>query len=314
MIARWLGAAAALPLLTAVPAPAVAWGPAGHRIVAAIAMDRLRAVSPATARAVTRILGTTTIAAAAVWPDTLRADPQRAYTLPWHFVDIPTTADHYDPLRDCKLQAGRPACALGRDPTCGDCIVAEMERCERDLRNPHTSANKRREALMFLVHFVGDLHQPLHCADDHGDHGGNTKLVCLFRHCWDTYGQNIGKNYTLHAAWDSYMIAHQEVTEHLDERHYAERLERTIAQLSPAAIAERERGTFVAWAEQSHQKAVMHAYKLPPRVKRRNPYDRVSRLYYPIGEAYFDESIAVIDDQLINAGIRLAKVLRGMLE
>jgi hypothetical protein len=295
------------------PARARAWGGAGHHIIARIAMDRLATTSPATAAAVRRILGGTSVESAAVWPDTLRGDPAYANTLPWHFVDIPTDADHYDPTRDCARESG-PVCTVGQDAACGDCVIAEIERNQRDLRAPKTTRAKRREALMFLIHMVGDLHQPLHCADDHGDRGGNTKPVCFFGQCWITHGDGAGKNNNLHAAWDTSMITRQQPRHGGGEREYAAALERAIDQLSPTAISERESGTLIDWAEQSHQRAVDHAYKLPPRVKKRNPFDRVSYGYYPLGESYFQDNIAIVDDQLMSAGIRLAKVLRDTVQ
>jgi hypothetical protein len=295
------------------PGRARAWGGAGHHIIARIAMDRLASTSPTTAATVRRILGGTSVESAAVWPDTLRGDPAYANTLPWHFVDIPIDAAHYQATRDCARESG-PACTVGQEPTCGECVIAEIERNQRDLRDRKTSRTKRREALMFLIHMVGDLHQPLHCADDHGDRGGNKKPVCFFGQCWTTHGDGAGKNNNLHAAWDTSMIARQERARHGGEREYAAALEQAIGQLSPAAISKREGGTLIDWAEQSHRHAVNHAYKLPPRVKKRNPFDRISYRYYPLGESYFQDNITIIDDQLMTAGIRLARVLRDTLE
>jgi hypothetical protein len=89
------------------------------------------------------------------WADEIR-DQQRD-TGRWHFVDIPLTAPGYDPRRDCPDRA---------------CVVAQIENDMRILGDRRLSDGARAEALRFLIHFVADVHQPLH-AEDNGDRGGN---------------------------------------------------------------------------------------------------------------------------------------------
>jgi hypothetical protein len=163
----------ALVLLSA-PDPCLAWGAEGHRIVAAIAADEL---SPPARAEVARLLGTDDAAAGMVavstWADEIRR--QRPNTAPWHFVDIPVQATAYDRGRDCQGD---------------DCVVAQIEGDTRIVADRQLAPPVRAEALRFLIHFVGDIHQPLHDADN-SDRGGNSIRVV------------VGKRHSnMHAVWD----------------------------------------------------------------------------------------------------------------
>lgn len=148
-------------LVLIVHTPLSAWGVAGHQAVAALAEERL---TPAARAAVSDLLNGASMASVALWADEVRNTTHRD-TYNWHFVDIPSSADGYGAERDCK-----PA------PR-GDCVVNALDRLERDLSNRELSHDQRREALMFIIHFVGDLHPPLHAIDNIGDLGGNRVQV-----------------------------------------------------------------------------------------------------------------------------------------
>ena len=130
--------------------PALAWGPEGHSIIAEIAQRRL---SPTAAQLVEKLLGRGhSLASVASWADDARSE--RPETTNWHFVDVPIAVTQYDPARDCKKSDK------------GDCIVEELERLRKELRcGP--DANKA-DALKFVVHFIGDIHQPLHTVNGKG--------------------------------------------------------------------------------------------------------------------------------------------------
>ena len=138
-----------------------AWGQEGHSIVAEIAQRRL---NPAATDAVNRLLEKASMASIASWADDVRTS--RRSTGNWHFADIPIAEDKFDRARDCKP-----------DPDNGDCIVAELERLRNELRCAPTDAAKK-EALQFAVHFVGDIHQPLHTV--HEQVGGNAVDILIF--------------------------------------------------------------------------------------------------------------------------------------
>src|SRR5215469_879456 len=167
---------------------ALAWGQEGHSIVAEIAQRRL---SPPAAAAVARTLGRGhSLAAIASWADNIRE--KRPETTNWHFVDIPIADGTYVPAKHC---APSPK---------GDCIIAELERLKTTLACTRSPA-ARRDALKFAVHFVGDIHQPLHTVEDAV--GGNQIPVQVHLRglvCSQACKAPLASNF--HAAWDSDLI------------------------------------------------------------------------------------------------------------
>jgi S1/P1 Nuclease len=169
-----------------------AWGQEGHSIVAEIAQRRL---SPAALQKVNELLvgelpglpGSSPIGLASIasWADDYRASHDESRN--WHFVNVPYGRDHYDPVTDCQL-----------DAMYGDCIMNAVERFTAVLRDCSQPASERRSALKFVVHFIGDLHQPLHAAtrvntDTAADDRGGNEIKVTFlgipsnlHHLWDT--------------------------------------------------------------------------------------------------------------------------------
>src|SRR5947207_2280907 len=166
-------------LISSLSAPSLAWGTKGHRIVAIIATEYL---SNKARQEIVKLLGSESLASIANDADQIRnSHPE---TAPWHFVDIENNFTNYDPVRDC-------AETTDNETTHGDCIIEAIRHFKTVLGDPSESREKRARALIFLVHFIGDLHQPLHCADNH-DQGGNEVKVL-----------NFGKRTNLHSIWDS---------------------------------------------------------------------------------------------------------------
>ncbi|MBN8727846.1 MAG: S1/P1 nuclease [Xanthomonadales bacterium] len=200
-------------LLIALPALALAWGPAGHRMVGELAARQLTPAAKAETR---RLLGGQSLADVAPWADELRNDPgQRALwreTAPLHFVNFAGASCRYVARRDCPD---------------GRCIVAGIERYAAVLGDRTRPDAQRAEALRFLVHFVADVHQPLH-AGYRPDRGGNRYQVR-----WNGRGTN------LHAVWDSPVLA----SRRLGWKAHADVLARRPR---PRAT-----GESVAWAEES---------------------------------------------------------------
>ena len=171
-------------LCALLPAQAMAWGDYAHRTTASIALAN---VKPETRTAIARLLKAApelgvpgcelaTLEDAAAWPDCLRKDYWRwGYTFAWHYRTAPV-CEAYDPRANCSGQ---------------NCILAQIERNERILADESLPANVRLEALAFLVHFIGDVHMPLH-SGDHDDRGGNDNTTA--------YGIAPGLN--LHWIWD----------------------------------------------------------------------------------------------------------------
>lgn len=174
-----------------------AWGDEGHQVVALVAQSFLE---PDVRKRVNALLAADTdsltghdIAAAATWADKYRdanIDNSRERTRQWHFVDIEITDPNLDQacFNHPALPNGKPASDGSKD----DCVVDKIEQFTAELAEPATDAEERVLALKFLLHFVGDLHQPLHSSDDH-DRGGNDKRVSAaglnagnLHHFWDT--------------------------------------------------------------------------------------------------------------------------------
>ena len=258
LIALMIGELAAPPSATV---RAARWWDLGHRIVARLADLRL---TPHTRDAVRDILDGQSMADASVWADNIKN--YRHDADPLHYVNIPLHATAYAPSKHCPN---------------GRCIIAAIERDQRVLADPATSRDDRAEALRFLIHFMGDLHQPLHDADN-SDRGGNQREVTFLGHATN-----------LHKVWDGELIDSSAG----DQEEYYGYLRRRMGSFDLAAL---ERGTVVDWAMEGHRIAVENAYGRIPRGER-------------IGRAYVDANRPVIDRQLIAAGVRLAKVLNEAL-
>ena len=254
-------------LLCAVATPAFAWGRTGHRLVAALAWDDL---SPGTRAAVAELLAgeaDPTLPGIAVWADDLRAnDPDLGRrTAKWHYVNI---AEH-----DCAYDAAR-ACPGGA------CVVEAIRNQAAILANRSRPRAQRAQALKFVVHFVGDVHQPLHAGFAH-DKGGNRFQVNLG-----------GRGGNLHSLWDSGLLD----SSGLDDAAYLQRL-RSV----PLAVARTGRplpADAAGWAEASCR--LLREPGLYPASARISP-------------AYLQAWRPVAETQLRRGGSRLATVLNAAL-
>jgi hypothetical protein len=239
-----------------IPGHALAWAPEGHQIVAAIAE---RELDPKARAAVASLLGNPDIMVLdSSWADEIRQ--QRPETTSWHYVNIEVGSGGYNAAQDC-----------------GDanCVVAQIGRDEKILSDPHASKDAKAEALRFLIHFVADLHQPLHAAD-RNDKGGNDEL--FRRH---------GKRVSLHQIWD------QEVVAALGNNslHVAAEVD---ASLTPSEKAQFAQGTVEDWTNESFDLAEREIYAhLPERLP----------------EDYAQKESVIARQQLARAGIRLAAIL-----
>ena len=171
---------AAVVALAALPSPAFAWGKTGHRVVAALADPQLSGLARAHVK---ELLGVESLDEAATWPDEMRSAPdpfwQKTAT-PWHYVTLNGVI--YD-----------------RAPPEGDALEA-LNRFRATLRDPNASLADKQLALRFVVHIVGDLHQPLHvgkCCD----RGGNEVKVKWF-----------GRDLNLHSVWDSALVDDEQLS------------------------------------------------------------------------------------------------------
>ncbi|MGN6453582.1 MAG: S1/P1 nuclease [Steroidobacteraceae bacterium] len=281
---RTTGLAAALLLSAQL---AFAWGPQGHHTIGAIA-DRL--LTPATHAAVLGILaddrdkfgnpsGRTTLEAVSDWADEIRSTA----------ADRP--AWHYDDISICGA-GDKPRYCPG-----GQCNSAQLARLIGVLGDTRASARERDEALKWVVHLLGDIHQPLHAADN-ADHGGNLVLVAL-------EGVHTRGRESLHGAWDNDLVQLA-----LHERRKQQPPRDIEALATEAANLEREvgRGTPDSWARESNNLARNVAYRYTGFACNRVPPGIVV-----LDGAYLADAELVVRERLLLAGARLATLLNQTL-
>jgi len=275
-------------MLTVVCVPcAFAWGPQGHRTVGAIA-DRL--LTPAAHAQVAELLaadlekfgnpsGRTTLESVAVWADEIRGTP--ADHPRWHYDDLP-------------LCGSAP-----RDSYCpgGECNSAQLERLTAVLADTQADLRARNEALKWIVHLVGDIHQPLHAADN-GDLGGNRVRVALA-------GVHTRGRLTLHGAWDSELVTLALETR---SRQQPPRDIDALAVEARELTAEAGQGTPSDWASQSNHLARNVAYQYPGFACGSVPVGLVV-----LDRDYQREAEAIVRERLLLAGGRLANLLNETL-
>lgn len=244
--------------------PAFAWWAEGHQIIAAIAAQRL---NPKAKAAVAAILPKgQTLESIASWADDIAKE--RKETSSWHYINIPPDAPQGDWTKYCPEKG---------------CVAAATKEMEGVLRSKRATRAQREEALRFLVHFIGDMHQPLHAGERH-DHGGNLVKV--------TFN---GRVMTLHAAWDGVLM---ETWFKLDANARAE-LRKGAPEGERDALSA---GTLSDWLWQSQKASREVVY---------GPLDRCHCT--KLDRAYLEQAIPVLRLQLLRAGERLGRVLNETL-
>ena len=199
---------------------AQAWSALGHRMVGELAQ---RHVQPDTQAQIDALLAgepDPTLAGVATWADELRnSDGERfKATSRWHYINTTDGTCDFDLARDCPD---------------GQCVVGAIEKQRAILANRTQPLDARREALKFIVHFVGDVHQPMH-ASNHPDKGGNDYQISLTTSLEpEAYAKKhyvdgvMGTN--LHSIWDYYILGEVGVDKKghpgLGMKGYADRLD-----------------------------------------------------------------------------------------
>jgi hypothetical protein len=278
--------ALAAALLLAAPG-ALAWGPQGHRTIGAIA-DRL--LTPAAHAAVLRILqddrdkfdapsGRTTLEAVSVWADELHGTPTARPS--WHYDDVPICGSE-EKARYCPD---------------GQCNTEQLKRLIGVLGDARAPPRERDEALKWVVHLVGDIHQPLHAADN-GDHGGNLVPVAL-------EGVHTRGRENLHRAWDNDLV--QLVLHARNRQQPPPDIDALAAEASNLA-QQVGQGSPDSWARESNNLARNVAYHYAGFACNSLPADVVV-----LDAAYLDDAELVVRERLLLAGARLAALLNRAL-
>jgi hypothetical protein len=267
--------------------PAWPWAPQGHRTVAAIAG---RLLTPAARAVVAQLLahdldkfgnpsGRTTLEAVSLWADELNGTD--AARPAWHYDDVPVCGSA-PPAQYCPD---------------GQCNSAQLSRLVAVLADPRAAPRARNEALKWVVHLVGDLHQPLHAANN-ADRGGNQVQVVLA-------GVRTRGRQNLHRVWDNELVTlalhargHQQPPRNLDAlARAARRMALEVGQGNPAS-----------WARESNNLARNVAYRYPGFV-----CDQVPSGILVLDADYQVRAERVVRERLLLAGARLATLLNQTL-
>lgn len=234
------------------------FGQLGHRIVGQIAQDNL---TPAAQKKINQLTHGEKLAQMSTWADEIRSDKTWSRSSPWHYVSI----EDNETWKTVK-----------RNPD-GD-VLESLERFEKVLKNPKANNQDKWQALAFYVHFVGDIHQPLHVGHSH-DKGGNSIKLKWF-----------GEHTNLHTVWDSKILEQQQ----LSYTEYSEFLSR----ITDTQRKEWTGKSYYQWADES--KALRdRAYQLE---KNYQGEDDLRFNYVFINKP-------IVEQRLQQAGIRLAEKL-----
>jgi len=255
-----------LPLLLCLLSPLSlwAWGADGHRAVGKIAENHL---SRSARRAVKELLGTETLTLVSTWPDEIRFYPEFKDTAPWHYVNTPSGLAHDAYIQAVKTQTNANA-------------YSALETNLRILGDESKPAAERASALKFVVHLVGDIHQPMHTG--HAEDKGGNDIKLKYR----------GKDTNLHSLWDSGLIDYQGLT-------YTEIAQQYDQHLPHRQLRALQKSTPEQWLWES--------YSASEKLYQETPTDTdVDYKYYP---AHAD----LMKQRIVEAGVRLAGLLNDVL-
>ena len=246
---------AVLALSLSLAPAAFGWGQIGHRAIGYIAQQHLSAEAQAR---LAEVLEGHSLAAASTWMDEIRSDDAYDYTSTWHWVTIPD---------------GMTYAETDKNPS-GD-VLGKIRELTGALQADTLSAETERNYVRFLVHLVGDIHQPLHVGTG-DDRGGNEFTVVWF-----------GEPSNLHRVWDSDMIDQKQLS-------FTELARFVMAPADDAQIDAWQEISVEAWAQESmaYRDQVYDV-----------PQDR------EIGYAYSYRNFDTLKQRLLQAGVRLADVL-----
>lgn len=260
--------------------PLSAWGANGHRAVGEIAQNHL---TPAAELEVERLLGGESLARVSDWADRIRSRPEEwGHTYPWHYINVGD---------EQRIET------VERHPD-GD-ILSALDQLTAVLRDPEAPFQQKADALRLVVHFVGDLHQPLHVGRAE-DRGGN-----------DTDVEWFGETENLHRVWDSGIIERQSLS-------YSE-LVRFIDRATPKEIRAWQGTPFRDWAEES-QALRSQVYDFGEQLRREAPAAGVDgqpqalEALPRLGWRYLDRNQDVVEQRLLQAGLRLAGLLNELFD
>jgi len=297
-----------------------AWGCEGHQTIAVLAEAHL---TPHAREAILKILTVNPIdpaldryckpvpqdpmADAATWPDDIRKI--RPETPPWHFINIPRGAPKGDISQYCPRPEG--------------CVTSALAAQVQILQDPSSSPQSKADAIRFIIHFVGDLHQPLH-ATTNNDEGGNCVPVTFFGKAPTESNPGSGSFHpNLHGVWDT------DILERMTPKESPADLAKQLDTKFSAQIRawESKPADFAAWAWESHNLAETVVYGRLPHplpiekphpetacVDKHDPgsYAKLLQIDEDLEQPYQSAAAPVVEVQLARAGARLAALLNSV--
>lgn len=249
-----------LILLFCFSTSAFAFGPIGHRVVAEIAQQKL---SPKKLQIINEIIAPDKLPDLANWPDMIRSDPAWRKASPWHYVSIEDKETYAKSKKNPE----------------GDVITA-IQNFKKVVTNKKSTKAQKKEAIAFLTHFIGDLHQPLHVGRA-SDRGGNTITLKWF-----------GRKTNLHEIWDDKMIE-------MEQLSYTEYV-LMINKADPKLESQWAKDSLMTWIEES-QKLRPLVYSYPAKATKYWEYE------------YRYKMQNILNERLLKAGIRLAATLEDLV-
>lgn len=233
------------------------WGKTGHRVIGKIAEENL---TPNAREEITKILGHTDLARVSNWADEIKSDSTWNHAYDWHYCTILDSSGY-------------------RGPEDGGRAVQKVTEFSGFLKKGVLSGDDQRDVLRFLVHLVGDLHQPLHVGNGR-DRGGNDVKVTWF-----------GRQSNLHRVWDSDMIDHMQYS----YSEYAQQIQVGLTNMDEVVLLNPDIMAFVNSSRSVH-----------PQV-------------YDIGDGqlswkYVYRNRELMEDRLLKGGYHLAAMLNDIFQ
>lgn len=236
------------------------WGKTGHRVIGQVAQEHL---TPKTAAAVDALLGGMSLAFVSTYADEIRSDSRYNYLAPWHYVNMDKDVRYLQAEKNPK----------------GDIITA-IEYCKKVLKSQESTKADKAFYLKLLVHFIGDIHQPMHVGRK-ADRGGNNVKLTWF-----------GEPTNLHRLWDTDLIEHYNMSYTELAAHLPKRSEQEKENCMKAPLLD--------WAHESQDLANMIYANTPE--------------HAALGYVYHYQHFDTVRARLLEAGLRLAATLNTIFD
>eukprot|EP01037_Dinobryon_pediforme_P013978 gene13978-14095_t len=237
----------------------ISWGKTGHRTIGLIAQNHLTVKAKA---AIHELIGDTSLADISTYADEIRSTERYRYTTPWHYINLETGLSYDQFAKAVREQTN-------------DNVYNALKKLELDLVDPSKSKAEKVFALKLVVHFIGDLHQPMHVSRAE-DRGGNAIKISFE-----------GQKGNLHGLWDSGLIDHQGLS--------YQQLASKYDHAAPEQVSLWQHQGMITWLYESYQ------------VSSQLYQDAASNPNFD--EQYYAAHLTIISDRIEKAGIRLAGVL-----